>query len=88
MSDAKCPRNRSDCMPHELMQSKCKTTFVCTGFNDGSTREHKQDIFTHCWKTKDTDELNHMDERDFIHTIFVMSSALAEYANIKALEDE
>ena len=56
----KCPRNRADCVPWELLQSNCGGSFVCAGFNDGTTRKHKQDIFTHCWKSEGTDDMAHM----------------------------
>ena len=81
-----CPRKRTDCTPIELMASDCGGSFTCTGFNDGTTRNHEQDIFTHCWKSEGTDDMNHMDTRDFVHTIFVMSSALAYNENLLAIE--
>ncbi len=81
MNDTTCPRKRIDCKPWELMISDCGKSFVCAGFNDGTTREHEQDIFTHCWKSEQTDDMSHMDVRDLIHTIYVMSSILAEQEN-------
>ena len=82
----KCLRGRSDCKPIDQFVSTCGKTFTCCGFNDGSTREHEQDIFTHCWKTADTDDMSHMDTRDMAHTIAVLSAGLAEHESKKALE--
>lgn len=82
----KCIRKRSDCEPVSQFVSTCESTFVCCGRNDGSTRKYDQDIFTHCWVSVDTDDMNHMDPRDLIHTIAVLSMGLADHENKLALE--
>ena len=75
----KCLRNRTDCKPISQFLSPGAATYVCCGLNDGTTRKHEQDVFTHCWKTAETDEISHMDTQDMTQTVAVLSMGLAEY---------
>ena len=84
----KCMRRRTDCEPVSQFVSSDESTFVCCGRNDSTTRKYEQDIFTHCWKSEDTDDMSHMDVRDLLHTIVVLSMGLAERENELALEQD
>lgn len=84
-----CPRKRTDCQPlAQILESKKhkkskKKGFICCGLNTPESRTEAQDIFRHCWKTHNVDEIGDWDHRDMLSTIAVMSMALTVEANMQ-----
>ena len=82
-----CPRGRNDCVPlNNVVSDEEPLSFVCVGYNDGSSRQVEQDRFTHCWKNAAIDERGHWDRRDLIDTAAVMMTALSVDENIRVSE--
>lgn len=86
-----CPRGRTDCEPlSQIIADELDDgvlCFICVGLNDGETRAVEGDIFRHCWRNSDTDEMGDWDHRDLIDTISVMSQALSIDANMSVAGD-
>ena len=78
----KCLRDRSDCCPLSQICEDDGDGFICCGLNDENSRTEIQDIFRHCWKTDNIDEMTDWDKRDIIDTISVLSKALSIRENI------
>lgn len=75
-----------NCDPLSQTVSDCKSSFICVGYNDESTRKVEQDVFCHCWKNSEVDEYGNWDKRDIIDTVAVMTTALSIDANYEAAE--
>lgn len=72
-----CLRGGNNCEAISQIQSDCKTSFACCGFNDPKSRKITDDKFRLCWKTKFTDEMGDYDRKDMQDTITVMSHTLS-----------
>jgi hypothetical protein len=73
----KCLRDLKTCRPYSQIASVGYATFICCGENDGTDRRTKQDKYTFCFKSVNTDERTHNDKRDLIHQASVIMGALA-----------
>lgn len=74
--NTECPRGRIDCDPLANIESDCRTSFVCCGENDGSTREMPQDVYRLCFKNDETDEMTDNDEFDLLDLSTVITAAM------------
>ena len=73
----KCLRNRNDCQPYSQIAATNGDSFFCCGENDGTNRAVNQDKYTFCFKGDHRDEISHNDKRDLIHSVAVITQALA-----------
>ena len=74
----RCLRDRSDCQPLAQIQSDDgPPSFICCGYNDGTTRTEPGDRFRLCWKSKHIDELSDWDQRDLTDTASIILQALS-----------
>lgn len=72
-----CLRKRNNCEAVSQIQSDCKTSFVCCGFNTPKNKTEEKDIFRLCWKNKVVDEIGDYDKIDMQDTITVLSYTLS-----------
>ncbi len=80
-----CPRGLDNCLPLRQAISNCGTSFICCGYNHKESRKVPQDVFRHCWKNDEIDEMSDWDRRDVIDTIAVLSGALSADENMRAM---
>lgn len=83
-----CPRGRNDCEALATIKSDCGKSFVCSGLNDGSSRELEQDKFTFCFKNEKIDEMSHNDEQDMRDMLSVVAQALSADWHINQNKEE
>lgn len=72
-----CPRGLNDCEPLARIEADDRTSFICCGHNDGTTRLLDHDRFRVCWKNDVIDEISDWDEADILDTISVLGQAMS-----------
>ena len=77
----KCPRKLKDCIPYSIIMADDKSSFFCTGKNDGTRRKFEQDKYTKCFYSENDDVISHCDARDLTHEATVILNALAIIAD-------
>lgn len=79
----KCLRCLKDCEPLAQIESDDKSSFICVGKNDGTTRKVNQDKYRLCWHNEETDEMHDYDQRDLTDQASVIIQALSVIENGK-----
>lgn len=80
-----CPRGRLDCEALARIEADDRSSFICMGENDGSTRSWPDDFLRLCViSAEGVDSIQDLDRRDVADQLSVMAQAMSVVANREA----
>ena len=84
-----CSRGRSDCEALASVDADDRSSFICMGETDGTTRSWPGDRFRLCVVSAEgVDSIQDLDGRDVADQLSVMAQAMSVIANREAGRDD